>query len=390
MPPSPDALRAEFLLDPTVVFLNHGSFGACPRPVFEAYQAWQRELELQPVEFLGRRFAGLMRDARAALAAHVGAGADDVVYVPNATTGVNIVARSLAPALEVGDEVLTIDHEYGACDRAWRAALAGTGAHYRRVAIDLPVSSHPDVAERIWSAVTPRTRVLYLSHITSPTALTLPIAPLIERARARRITTVIDGAHGPGQIPLDLAALGADFYAGNCHKWLCAPKGAGFLYARPEARGRVAPAVVSWGVESPLATGDAFIDELEFVGTRDYAAALAVPAAIAFQSERDWPAVRARCHNLVRAARARLLAIPGMRAIHPDDDAWYAQMEAVELPPGTDAVAFKDRLYDAQRVEIPTVIWNGRPLLRVSIQGYNTAADVDALVAAVEAELAGG
>lgn len=153
--------------------------------MFEAYQAWQRELELQPVEFLGRRFTGLMRAARAALASYVGAGADDVVYVPNATTGVNIVARSLAPGLAVGDEVLTIDHEYGACDRAWRAALAGTGAHYRRVAIDLPVTTHAAVAERIWSAVTPRTRVLYLSHITSPTALTLPIAPLVEHARAR-------------------------------------------------------------------------------------------------------------------------------------------------------------------------------------------------------------
>ncbi len=388
--PASEALRAEFLLDPSVVFLNHGSFGACPRPVFEAYQAWQRELELQPVEFLGRRFAGLMRDARAGLAAYLGAGADDVVYVPNATTGVNIVARSLAPGLGAGDEVLTIDHEYGACDRAWRAALAGTGAVYRRLAVGLPVSSHAELAERIWAAVSPRTRVLYLSHITSPTALTLPVEALVARARARGITTVIDGAHGPGQVPLDLAALGADFYAGNCHKWLCAPKGAGFLYARPTMRDRVSPAVVSWGVESPLATGDAFIDELEFVGTRDYAAALAVPAAIAYQAARDWPAVRARCHALVREARARLLAVDGMGAIHPDDGAWYAQMEAVALPPGTDVVALKDRLYDEHRVEVPTILWNGQPLLRVSVQGYNTPADVDALIEAVGAVLGSG
>jgi len=385
--PPADALRGEFLLDPDVVFLNHGSFGACPRPVFDAWQAWQREMERQPVQFLGYRFGGLMREARARLAGYLGAGADELVYVPNATTGVNMVAHSLEPDLAPGDEIVTTDHEYGACDRAWQRVAARTGAAYRRVPIPLPATTPADVVERVWAAVGPRTRVLYVSHITSPTALTFPVAELVARARAAGIVTLVDGAHAPGQVPLDLAALGADFYAGNCHKWLCAPKGAGFLYARAPAGHRLAPLVVSWGTDSPLASGDPFIDELEWSGTRDYSACLAVPAAIDFQAAHDWPAVRARCHALAGEARARLLDLPGIRATHPDDDVWYAQMAAVELPPGTDVFAFKDRLYLDHRVEIPTILWNGRPLLRVSIQGYNTAADVESLVTAVRAVL---
>jgi isopenicillin-N epimerase len=381
--PSPEAIRAEFLLDPDVVFLNHGSFGACPRPVFEAYQAWQREMERQPVEFLGRRFGDLMLTARTRLAAYLGADARDLVYIPNATTGVNIVARSLARELAPGDEIVTTDHEYGACDRAWRAVCAQTGAVYRRVPIPLPVTTHDDVIERVWAAVGPRTRVLYISHITSPTALTFPVEALCARAREVGILTLIDGAHAPGQIPLDLAALGADFYTGNCHKWLCAPKGAAFLYARPAVRDKIVPLVVSWGVESMLTTGDGFVDELEYAGTHDYSPALSVPDAIDYQAARDWPAVRDRCHALAREARARLIEIPGVRPIHPDDPAWYAQMVAVELPEGTDAWAMKDRLYDKYRIEIPMIVWDGRPLIRASVQGYNGQADIDALLGAV-------
>ncbi|MGH7429780.1 MAG: aminotransferase class V-fold PLP-dependent enzyme, partial [Candidatus Methylomirabilaceae bacterium] len=227
------ALRGEFLLRPDVIFLNHGSFGACPRPVFETYQRWQRELECNPVDFLARQLKDLLRDARAALAEFVGAEADDLVYVSNATTGVNIVARSLS--LGRGDEVLGTDHEYGALDRTWRFICERHGATYVRASIPVPVVSREEVVDAVWSRVTPRTRVLFISHITAPTALILPIDELVRRARDAGILTVIDGAHAPGQIPVDVTALGADFYAGNCHKWLCAPKGAGFLHARREA-----------------------------------------------------------------------------------------------------------------------------------------------------------
>jgi len=237
-----------FLLDPDVIYLNHGSFGACPRSVFDAYQRWQRELERQPVEFLGRRFAALMAEARAALGAYVGADADDLVYVPNATTGLNIVARSLE--LAPGDEVLATDHEYGALDRTWRFICGRRGARYVRRPVELPITSAEQVVEAIWAGVTARTRVLFLSHITSPTAVILPVAELVRRAREAGIITIVDGAHAPGQIPLDLESLGADFYCGNCHKWMMAPKGSAFLYARRERQPLLEPLVVSWGWES--------------------------------------------------------------------------------------------------------------------------------------------
>ena len=207
-----------FLLDPEIVFLNHGSFGATPRPVFDAYQNWQRELERQPVEFLGRRFNNLMRDARAALAAYVHADAADLIYAPNATTALNIVARSLR--LNPGDEILTTDHEYGALDRTWRFIARKTGAVYRAQPIPVPITTPEDFVARLWAGVTPRTRVVFLSHITSPTALIFPVAEICRRARAAGIISIVDGAHTIGQIPLNLEEIGADFYASNLHKWL--------------------------------------------------------------------------------------------------------------------------------------------------------------------------
>jgi isopenicillin-N epimerase len=207
-----------FLLRPDATFLNHGSYGACPAPVFETYQRWQRELEAEPVEFLGRRIRSLLADARAPLAAYLGAGQDDLVFVPNATHGVNIVARSLQKLLREGDEVLGTDHEYGAVERTWRFVTEQVGAIYRPQPMSLPMRDQTEMVGRIWAGVTERTRILVLSHITSPTALILPVRELIRRARERGIITVVDGAHAPGQIPLALDDLGADFYAGNCHK----------------------------------------------------------------------------------------------------------------------------------------------------------------------------
>ncbi|MEO7912469.1 MAG: aminotransferase class V-fold PLP-dependent enzyme, partial [Roseiflexaceae bacterium] len=246
--PSLPVAADEFLLRPGITFLNHGSFGACPRPVFDTYQNWQRKLEEQPVEFLGRQINQLLAAARAPLASYLGTQADNLVYVPNATYGINIVARSLE--LAAGDEVLATNHEYGACDRAWRFTCERRGVHYINQPIALPVESEEAVVEQLWSGVTERTRVIFLSHITSPTALIFPLAAICRRAREQGIMTVIDGAHAPGQIDLALDQLGADFYTGNCHKWLCAPKSAGFLYARPELQALLYPLVISWGWES--------------------------------------------------------------------------------------------------------------------------------------------
>ena len=380
-------MRDLFLLSPDVIFFNHGSFGACPRPVFEAYQAWQLELERQPIDFLGRRRADLMRQARECLAAYVGADADELVYVPNATTGLNTVVRSLA--LQEGDEVLGTDHEYGALDRTWRFVCGKRGARYIRQPVPLPIQSAEQVVEAIWSGLTPRTRVLFFSHITSPTAIIFPAAELVRRAKQAGIITVIDGAHAPGQIPLDLRTLGVDFYSGNCHKWMCAPKGSAFMYVRREMQHLVEPLVVSWGWESERPGSSRFIDEQEWQGTRDIAAYLSVPAAIEFMAGHDWTRVRRECHELARTARRRVSGLTGLPSVTPDSPAWFSQMTTLPIPP-CDLDALRRRLHDEYHIEIPVVNWNGRQFIRISIQGYNTRQDVDDLGRALAALLPHG
>lgn len=382
-------LAESFYLNPDVIFLNHGSFGACPRPVFEDYQHWQLELERQPVEFLGRRFDDLMRAAREPLAEYVNCDADDLVYVPNATTGLNTVARSLP--LKAGDEIVTTDHEYGALNRTWQFLCEKVGAVYRRVEIPVPVSTEQDFVERVWAAVTPRTRVLFLSHITSPTALIFPLRELVRRARERGILSVIDGAHAVGQIPLDMRALDADVYSSNCHKWLLAPKGSAFLYVRRELQDQIEPLVVTWGWRPEKPAGSRFVQEQEWQGTRDIAAYLATPAAIRFTEENNWDAVRAECHALAIYARERILGLSGLEPIA--DESWFAQMVSLPLPP-CDVESVKKRLYEEYRIEVPVFQWSGvdpsrgRPFVRVSLQAYNTREDVDALCDALQKILA--
>ncbi len=360
-------LRELFLLDPEIVFLNHGSFGACPRPVLDAYQRWQLELERRPVEFLAleRRFPELIAHVRGRLAEYVGARADDLVLTPNASVGINLVARSLR--LEPGDEVLASTHEYGGMQRLWEYVCSRTGAHLVRV----PPGELTD-------AIGPRTRVLFVSHITSPTAIRLPVGELVATGRAAGVFSLVDGAHGPGQVPLDLDRLGADAYAGNCHKWLCAPKGSGFLHLRPGHQEWLEPAVVSWDWvdEAP------FADRHRWTGTRDPAALLAVPAAIDFQSEHSWDAERSRCRGLAREARRRLADLFGLEPLAPEEA--VEQMVAAPLPP-CDPEEVERRLLEEHRVEVPIREWAGRPLVRVSFQGYNDADDLEALLAGLRA-----
>ena len=373
-----NSLRDQFLLNPGVVFLNHGSFGACPKPVFETYQRWQVELERQPVEFLGRRHDDLILQARTAIGQYLNTGAENLIFVPNATSGLNIVIRSLP--LQEGDEILTTDHEYGALDLTWKFVCEKTGAHYIHHPIPLPVYSVEDTIESFWQQVTPRTRVIFMSHISSPTALILPIAEIIKRAREAGILTVIDGAHAPGQVPIDLTALGVDFYSGNFHKWLCAPKGSAFLFVRPEHQHLIQPGVISWGW---LEDGT-FVSRNGWQGTRDIAAYLSVPAAIEYQQTNHWEEVRTRCHALGVETRQRIIELTGRGPIAPDT--WFAQMFTALLP-ACDLEVLKRRLYDEFRVEVPLVGWNNGHMMRVSIQGYNTREDTDCLLSALAALL---
>ena len=375
------SLKDLFLLDPSVTYLNHGSFGATPKPVFRTYQRWQRELEKQPVEFLDRRHDGLMLSARAALAAYLGTRAQDVVFTQNVTIALNIVARSLE--LGPADEVLTTDHEYGALDRTWRFLSKERGFAYINQTIPAPLNSPEQFVEALWAGVTPRTRVVFLSHITSRTAIIFPVVEIIRRARQAGIISIVDGAHAPGQIPLALQDLGADFYGGNLHKWLCAPKGAGFLYARPEVQDLLKPLVVSWGYESESPSGSTFIDHHEFWGTRDIAAFLSVPTAIEFQHKHHWQDVQESCHQLAREAQQRICNLTGLPPLHSSDDIWFRQMCTAPLPSGMDILELKRRLYDEYRIEIPLIQWGAYKLVRVSIQAYNDSGDVDRLLNAL-------
>ena len=384
------AMRREFLLDPDTVFLNHGSYGACPREVFSIHQGWQREMERNPVHFLGRRSAALLAAARAPLAQYLHADADELAFVPNATTGVNIVAQSVAAGwLQPGDEVLSTDHEYGACDETWRRVCASRGAQYRAVQVPLPFDSN-SFAARMLDAATPSTRVIFVSHITSATALIFPLVEVCREARQRGIRTVVDGAHAPGQIDVDLAALGADAYTGNCHKWLCAPKGAAFLHLRREHHAQVRGPITSWGDvagDAPQSPYDSYTGctqlerRLLWQGTRDIAAWLAVPAALDFQQRHDWSAQRQRCHRMAVALMHRLCARHGTQPIAADGD--FAQMVSIPLP-HDDGAALREWLFTQHRIEVPLTWHQGHTLLRVSVQAYNTPADLQALASALD------
>jgi len=380
--------RDDFLLDPEVVFLNHGSFGATPRVVFEEYQRLQLEMERNPVEWLGRRADELMAAARTDVARYVGARADDLVFFPNPTTAVNMVAKSLE--LRPGDQIVTTDHEYGAMDRTWRKLTAEAGAEYVRVPIPVPVTTAADFIERVWSAVTPRTRVLFLSHLTSATALVFPVHELCRRARAAGILTIVDGAHVPAHIPLDLGTLDCDIYTGALHKWMCAPKGCSFLWARREVQPMLQPLVVSWGWESDHPSDSQFVDHHEWQGTRDLAPFLAARAAVQFVTMHDWATVQADGHRRTLQIRAAVDALTGLEPISPEqgtDHEWIGQLASIRLPHDTDVVALKARLFDEFRIEVPVHRWNDVPLLRVSCTAHTTEADGDALVAALRSLL---
>lgn len=337
------------------------------------------------MEFLGRRANDLLAWARGQLAEFLHVSPDELVFFTNPTTAINMVARSLP--LRPGDEVLATDHEYGAMDRVWWFICHHVGARYIQQHVLLPLDDPYTWVESFWKGVTSNTRIIFISHITSPTALIFPVAEVCKRARAAGILSIIDGAHAPGQIPLDLSEIGADLYAGACHKWLCAPKGAAFLYARLEVQKWLDPLVVSWGFDSEKPSGSQFIDYHQWQGTRDLAAFLSVPAAIEFQAGHGWEAVRQRCHQLAGQARSRINTLTGQTSLCPDSSAWFSQMFTVTLPPEIDVESLKRRLYEVHRIEVPVFKWREQPVMRVSIQAYNDSTDSDTLLEALARQL---
>ena len=374
-------MQEDFLLDSHITFLNHGSRGACPRKVFERYQTWQKELEFHPVEFLDmlRSLGPNLRNAREALATYLKTKPDDLVRMTNATEGINVVFRSLN--LKPGDEIVTTDHEYAACEKALEHLCLHTGARGVVVPITTPLISEQAFVDVVAGAFTKKTRLLFISHITSPTALHFPLKELLKQAKAAGILTLIDGAHVPGHLPLslsDLASQGADFYVGNTHKWVMGPKGAAFLWVRHELQDRIDPLVISHGWQAKRGTevgplgGPAFIDRMESQATRDPAAFLTIPAALRYLESlpnkniheetalfldsvgKDW-AERTGLELLgnkdLRARRMICLPLP-------EQEAWKAKR-------------LHDYLWEKHKIEVHVIEWKNRLLVRISIQVYN-------------------
>jgi len=390
------ALADRWTLDPSVVFLNHGSFGACPREVLEHQAALRAEMEAEPVRFLSRELDGRLDQARAALAVFLGADPDDLGFVPNATSGVNAVLRSHAFA--AGDELLTTDHAYNACRNALEYVAERMGARVVVVPVPFPVASPEAIIDGVLARVTPRTRLALIDHVTSPTGIVLPVARLCAELGSRGVEVLVDGAHAPGMVPLDLPALGATYYSGNCHKWLCAPKGSAFLWVRPERRADVRPLTISHGANRKKPGRSRFRMEFDWTGTSDPTAWLTVPAAIACVGGMlpgGWPAVMARNHALAVEARRLLCAAAGTPPACPDT--MLGSLASVILPDGatTDVVwsrpdPLQARLFDQWHIEVPVMSWPAPPrrLIRVSAQLYNTREQFARLAEALGKELA--
>lgn len=366
--------RDDFLIRDDVIFFNHGSFGACPKPVFERYQAWQLELERQPIDFLLRRRSELMGRARARIADYLNVSSDEIVFVANATTGLSRALRSLR--LRSGDEILTSDHEYGAVNRLLDFVAGRSGARIVRSRVLLPYVSDEHFVDDLFADASVNTRAIVISHITSPTSLIFPVAQVCRRARERGIMTIIDGAHAPGQLPLDLAAIGADMYSGNFHKWVCAPKGSGFLHVRPAHHARIDPLVISHGYYE----GSDFVERNEWQGTRDIAAFLSVPAALDFQRERNWPAVTAACHRLAALAQTRLCQHFRLKPLSRNQ---FSQMVTIPLPE-CDVGSLQRRLLEEYGIEAPVGRFAGQCGIRVSVQAYNRLDEVERLIWALK------
>jgi isopenicillin-N epimerase len=376
------ALRQQFLLRSDITYLNFGSFGACPRPVFERYQRFQLELEQEPVQFIVETGPQYLNTSRKALASYVNADSDDLVYVVNPSHAVNIVAKSLA--LQPGDEILTTSLEYGACDRTWEFYCGKSGAHYVKHPIQLPLVSHEEFVDQFFKGVTSKTKLVFLSHITSSTALRFPVELVVKEAQKRGLLTFVDGAHAPGQLPLDLKTLGADFYTGACHKWMMTPKGSSFLYANRERQALLDPLVVSWGYKSDHPSHSAFLDYHQTQGTRDFSAFLCIPAALEFMQKFNWDQVSVACRALVLENAPRFYDLLGASPLAPLNDQFILQLCSFKLPTH-DAERIKSILFKQYHIEVPVMRHGSDVYLRYSIQAFNSQEDLDKLYEALKA-----
>ncbi len=373
-------IKEQFLLKKDITYLNFGAYGACPRPIFDVYQQFQLELETEPTVFVNETGPAYLKTSREALGAYLNCSADDLVYVTNPSYAVNIIAKSLK--IGPGDEVLTTNLEYGPCDKTWKYYCEHKGADYKKIQTRFPLESKEDFIAQFTSGITEKTKLIFLSHITSSTGLRLPVEEICAIANQRGILIYVDGAHAPGQLAVDLATLGADIYTGACHKWMLTPKGSSFLYVRKSLQDLFDPLVISWGFNTPKPSHSKFLDNHQLQGTRDYAAFLTIPAAIRFMEKYQWTKVAAESKRLTQNNATRFCELMGTKANSPINDDFIAQMFSIPIKVASPEKVH-DTLYQQFGIQVPVLTHEGNHYLRYSIQGFNGQSDLDQLYEAI-------
>jgi isopenicillin-N epimerase len=370
------SLKSQFLLKPGITFLNFGSFGACPKPIFEDYQKWQLELEAEPVQFITVTGLANLKKSREALGQYINCRADDIVFMPNPSHAINLIAKSFP--LQSGDEVLSTNLEYGALDRTWNFYCKKAGAKYVRQPITIPLVSKEKFIEDFFKGLTNKTKAIFISQITSATALIFPVKEICAIAKAKGLFTIVDGAHVPGHIPLDLSTIEADVYTGACHKWMCAPKGCSFLYVKKEHQHLFDPLVVSWGYESAAPSHSQFLDYHQTQGTRDFSAFLTIPKTIQFLQENNWPKVAADCREIAHGNYQRFCDLFGSQPLAPISDEFLGQICSIPIKT-LQVEKLKQLLYEKYKIEIPVMKQDEHVFIRYSIQVFNSQEDLDKL-----------
>jgi isopenicillin-N epimerase len=374
-------LQQQFLLRKDITYLNFGAYGACAKPVFEKYQSFQEELEEEPTYFMQVKGPEYLKTARISLAGFLHCNPDDIVYVTNPSYAVNIIAKSFD--IKPGDEVLTTNLEYGACERTWKYYCKKKGATYVPLKIRFPLKSKEDFIEQFLKGVTPKTKLIFISHITSTTGLRLPIDEICAFAKEKGILTFIDGAHAPGQVDVNLGTLQADFYTGACHKWMLTPKGSSFLYVNNALQHLFDPLLISWGYQSDNPSHSQFLDYHQLQGTRDYSAFLTIPAAINFMQENNWEMVKKECRTITQNNAERFCTLLNAEPLCPVTDDFIAQLYSINLKINAPQ-KLHDLLYEKYKIQVPVMPHGDTFYLRYSIQTFNNNEDLDKLYDALK------
>ena len=367
--------KSLFSLDPKVTYLNHGSFGACPKVIFDNLVSFQKKLEFEPVNFLDHHLYQYLKESRSALSNYINCERDDIAFFPNPSTALNTLIRSLD--LESGDQILTTNHEYGALDRTWNFISKKRGCEYVKLDIEIPFTDKQKFIYSFKNAINSKTKVIFLSHITSATALIFPVKEIIDLAKQKKILTIIDGAHVPAHIDLDIKKLDPDFYCGACHKWMCSPKGVAFLYVKKEYQNMIEPLVVSWGYEAESPSDSQYLDYMQWQGTNDMSAYLTIPETINFLNKHDWKEKTKACRELNLWAKNEICE--KLNTYSLGNDEFLAQMTTIAFD-FEDTINQKIEFYNKYKIQVPFIKWNNKTFFRISSQVYNSKDDFEYLI----------